>query len=574
VSTAAASIDRGTQDEVMSWSSQVWHVFRKDVREQWLLLLAFTVLLVVRAAQPFLPASSRVAGSELGALILIALIAFLAALIVLSDAPTTTRAYWAALPIERSAMWAAKCLMLSAVLTMLALSLVPAFMYLALPVSAVPETLGQSLLLPAAIFIALAGLAGIARNVRAVLFMLLCCYAATIVASSAFGFDMSDAALLPNVLLAASAARFTVLAIGLLGLLTLYRTRSNARAGRLATFSLVVVPALALSCGTRPRVEREPQTVSAARFAGTEIKVYIPTFNERRASSASYSPWAWIGQVAGTLRLDGEPATGSVMWYCSDSRPICNAWQCNDSAQRCSDAPLNKRIPIRTGITSPLDFNEGRPASFVNLPMAIAPTPRWLGRRASDSLPRPMRNIPDERILTPAIHGARATDSAVYEGRLELWRERVVADLRLTPGDTDARNGRRTTVRSVSAGSAPRIEFEMLAFADFNEVERYRYVLWNEQRREALELFVRFQWQGAFGLPASPRITTRVGGTLETVPEIGTAGWIFANGRELDFPSPGTLSDDWMRAARLFVVQRIPTVSAPFSAEYRPQWTP
>ncbi len=110
----------------MSWTHQVWQVFRKDVmRQRWLLLL-FVLCAVGSVASVLRDSTTMALNSVLGEhsrplaellwLLLPAFAALLCATVILEDVPTAPRAHWATLPIDRSAVFGAKlCFVLGVV---------------------------------------------------------------------------------------------------------------------------------------------------------------------------------------------------------------------------------------------------------------------------------------------------------------------------------------------------------------------------------------------------------------------------------------------------------------------------
>jgi hypothetical protein len=105
----------------MTFLGELWHIVKKDVRQSRWLLGAF-VLLAIAATIGAVSAENIVGGRlQLAALLMIITGPVAAATIVQADSPTRADAFWASKPFRRSAMFAAKLVLLVGVLLLLPL---------------------------------------------------------------------------------------------------------------------------------------------------------------------------------------------------------------------------------------------------------------------------------------------------------------------------------------------------------------------------------------------------------------------------------------------------------------------
>lgn len=92
----------------MTWIAQLWHVFRKDLTEQWRLLLVYVAIVVVATLHGLEWQPVSRAGSGFTMVLLALMGVTLVGAAVQSDSPTRSDAFWVSHPFDRSAMWMTK----------------------------------------------------------------------------------------------------------------------------------------------------------------------------------------------------------------------------------------------------------------------------------------------------------------------------------------------------------------------------------------------------------------------------------------------------------------------------------
>lgn len=155
---------------MMTWAQQVGHVFFKDVRTTRWFLLGYATLLVLGIVE--VAAEQRNGMVPLGALLLRAVAVVICASVVLADAPFNQRAHWATLPYARSAVLAAKGVMIGALLIAAGVALMIALYAFEVPFGETVRPTGISLMGFLALLLATMLIASVERSFVAVVLVL------------------------------------------------------------------------------------------------------------------------------------------------------------------------------------------------------------------------------------------------------------------------------------------------------------------------------------------------------------------------------------------------------------------
>lgn len=112
--------------ESMPWLRQVWHVFAKDVRRHWWMLVVFVVHAFAATMGLAIPDVSLEAGERVISTVFFLYLtlpvtaALLSAMVVLDDAPTESHAWWPTLALSRDAVFGAKLLFVLGLMPLIA----------------------------------------------------------------------------------------------------------------------------------------------------------------------------------------------------------------------------------------------------------------------------------------------------------------------------------------------------------------------------------------------------------------------------------------------------------------------
>ena len=439
----------------MKWHAQVAHVARKDVQHTGWLVLAYAAVVVVAT----LASGWNLFGAGEPMLTTIPLIVvgmIITALVVQADSPARGDAFWVTLPVEPSAVLAAKIAV--AVLVVLGLALVGQLAALAVHASAgrdLPALLGISALSYALWLAYAAALASLTRDLRTFVVALVLTTIAWFFASALTFTPFSGYRPATPYLL-----RTLVLCGMLLLLAHQYLTR-NVRRG-VAAAAVIGVLVLLL-----PFVNRVPAGAKAPA-AGPIPAPLRPAVFRIEGVALDHGSQGLL-----RIRLDGGSAFHQYLVFA----PVIRLHR-PDGSSEAVVTPFTRVALNDPKLRLGQDFS-------------------WLGET-----PSPPSRITEMQVdLSPAQREALARGGArlSLRGHLVVREPRARLELPLQPGAVGASGGLRArVVRVESLGAGPTVEVETSFVAppwrepldEFMEMgrETAEYALVNRRRREAFPL--------------------------------------------------------------------------------------
>lgn len=525
----------------MSWTQQVWHVFRKDVREQrWVLgLYGLLVLMGLLEGMDLLAATALKNGYVIAMTVLLrAVAAYLSAAIILEDSPTGPRAFWTSLPFERSAMFAAKSLMLAMIL----LGTVAALAVPLLRLSVSGTQLGLQLLnfgvSYATLLVATALFAGLVSHMRTVLLAYV-----TAVAILWLVVVVLPAPSAASQLATSSWLLVAALVTALIALALVYRTRHTSR-----TRTGVVMVACALLLlspltvrGFGPVV---PQ-IATERVTGWTASLQLTSPDSTQAMYGAFR----------TFRMLNIATTGSPRW--DNTAPTTRVELITSSASISTDHGRDKQLAV--SLTHRL----------IDPPMPLAPNVRWL-RSVSRSTTVP--GTQPAQSLSNAVglnaSGVTGIRKVHANGRLEFREARRIAAVSAVRDTSFSVDGWRFTVQPTSASDRPFIRVHTLSTTITRDgvprhaipLDNVSFALVNAQRGEAIPLY-KSGFASASSWSLSPGSVAEADGLLSTSPvQVPIEMQQNVSSVARDLPTP-----EWMRDARLVIYEWVLTATSPVS---------
>lgn len=513
----------------MRWHAQVAHVMRKDLyRSRWLLLAYTMVVLGVTAAAVGWRAFG--AGSApLGTLFLILLGMILVALLVQADSPRGSTAFWVTLPLHRSAVFTAK--VAGAILFLLVLPLVGQFAGLwahAVAAGDLPVLLGRSALTYGAWLGFAAVVAALTPDLRTFAAGLV-----LVVVGGAVGMETLGSWLHPaRAPLSPDPLPWPVTVVGgaLLVLAHQYRTRNVVRGAWIATLLGIAVVVLPVTAGraapaVRPASSSIPDPLRPAKLAVRNVRVDQGD------------------ETTLELQLSGVSASHQYLLV----SPVVHL-------QRPNGSPV--RVEIQSGRNASISLNAPIPGMDETL--------TWLGERVP-----PQNFLTTVRVdLLPEQREAVARGDArlTVRGHLEVREARVQADLPLEVGAMAIFAGRRTRVLEVEntgEGASVGLQASSVASPRFSEAttqmhmpaqRSIMYALVNQYAHEAVALSERRSSGSNFALVLPGPQTWTETHSLQQDPMVSRV----------------RVGDDWLRHARLVLLDWVPVGSDPFLIQTAP----
>lgn len=521
----------------MSWTQQVWHVFKKDVREQrWLLALyGLLVLTGLLEGMDLLPATALENGYVIAMTVLLRAVAtYLSASIILDDSPTGPRAFWASLPYERSAMFAAKSVMLAMILIVTAAALVLPLLRLSVSGTQLGRQLLSFGVSYATLLVATALFAGLVSHMRTVLLAYVTAVAilwlAMMLRQTLFS---ASQLVIPSWLLVAA------LAAALITLALVYRTR---RASRTRTgVAMVACALLLLSPLTVRGFGAVVPQIATERVTGWSASLQLTAPDSTESMFGAYRMFNIT--VAGNVQLDGAAPAARVELVTS-------------SASLRSEKGRDERVSVSLAhrLSDP--------------PVPLAPDIRWL-RSVSSSA-----SEPGLRQMQPVSRGVGVNNSITAgvtslhaSGRLEFRDARRIAAVDLGRDTTFSVSGWRFTIAPTSVSDRPFIRLQTVSTTTTNDgvpreavgLRNVSFALVNEARGEALALYA-LGFSVSSGWSLSPSTVDRSSGLLSTTPVQ------FPLDMQQKVPSTlDLLTPEWLRGAKLVIYEWVLTGTSPIS---------
>lgn len=502
----------------MRWHAQVAHMMRKDLRASRAHLVAYAVAVAGATAVAVAGAGHTEEGpSVLWLLVVMFLGVAVAALLVQADSPGRSNAFWATLPLDSSAVFAAK--IAGAGLFLLALPLagqLAALLAHGVAARDLPALLGTSALIYAAWLAAGAVIAALTPDYRAFAVAFMMILVGGLLGTWAVASLAGPAALS----LVVSAAAVATGALFLL--LHQYRTRDVRRGVGIAVG--VAAAALLLPLATRG-------SLPAAAAASDPLPEALRTVT----LEVYYGPTPFGNDAGLGLRLLG--ASASHHYRLVSPRVLLH--QKDGSSMRVEGPRL------------------WAPAVSLNEPRVRL---RGVAAWPTDS-PAPAEHVTGVPVdLSREQRAALARGDAWFavEGRLEVRVPRIWADLPLETGSASAEGRRRVRVLRVdNPGGDPLVELRLASVGrarpdddDDFPFSGPRYALLNPERRE----LVRLQPKNTSG---SQSVLVLPGAAARGIRwELRHAPW-----------RPDVrIEDEWLRGARLLLVDWVPVGSTPVRA--------
>lgn len=519
----------------MSWTQQVWHVFRKDVWDQrWLLgLYAVLVTIGVLEGTGTLPSEQQFGNSYAvpKGIVLRCVAAFLSASVVLEDSPTGPRAFWATLPFERGAVFAAKSMLLALVLFGHAAALVLPLLHLDVSGTQLSLTLLNSALSYATILVATALFASVVSHLRTVLVLYV---GAGLVLWLGFvllrtPFALGEVAV-PSWLLTA------MLVLAMAALAMVYRARRTNRTRQAIALvgcaCLLIAPLVV--AGIHPALPH----IAADRISGWTATLDLALPDSTNPTFIEYRSFAV--ELNSDVRVDGIPPTERVELITTVASIVTA-----DGSE--------ERLPIQ------LTHRLAEPK------LPVAPNARWVNGSATSSRD-PAPGIQQQSSKGTSVKAAhlQGISRLHAEGRLEFREPRLLATVPAALDTLFSVRGWRFALRYGTGAGRPIIGLTTLASTiggngearESMGLRHLSFMLVNEQRGEALRLFKHgFTASSAWSL--APAAASRTDGILSPSPYQG----------ELNASSRGTevLDLEWLRGAKLVVYEWVLTRTSPVS---------
>jgi hypothetical protein len=517
----------------MTWTQQVWHVLRKDAWEQRLGVAGFVVTMAFVFVQSCGLSPAPLLTEMSGVTFTFLLAPGLAMAIVLADPPAGARAHWATLPLDRTAVWGAKALMLGMILLALVVSQVPALITLAPHVGETPAMLVQLLLPHAMSFGAVAALAGIVRDARALVltvFLLMIAHT-TVVAAIEMGLGGTDFQLTLRAITPTIAMLFA--GASMLVLLAQYRLRRETT--RMRATVLASVSILFLLYNARVPADAIPREIESGRVSGAQLVLLSDSAGSNLRPSMS-----------GAFQLDGKPFEGGIVWEPVDGR-----------IQPAAANPLMEMQRTTSGTSTRLWYSRGLPLRLSKAPLPIDPSTRWLDsetltQESPAGVDQDWRGEP-----TTSRERAAPVGNTPVSGRLYLTRPRILLSTPLAVGATMARDGQRIAITEIVSGIKASVGLSVRMFGTSWEdsgrwapaMVRHQFVLLNRSRGEAVELAVRgravslLNWAVPMDLASRMELSLVADRNLHPTRSVSPR------------IAPVELAADWLHAAELVVVE-------------------
>ena len=516
----------------MKWQAQVFHVARKDLRLAGWLILAYAAVVagVTAGAVEWGISTTAVAPLPTFGLVLLGMVLF--AILVQSDSPARSDAFWVSRPLYPLAVFSAKILV--AFLLLLGLPLLGQFVgLLAHDVTArdVPALLGDSALSYGSWLGMAAVIAALTRDLRTFLVVLVLVTLGWFIGLQALGFllnpPMTPGPPPPLLVPAAIIA-------GMLSLLAHQYLTRNVHRGILAAGLLTIVSILL--------------SLVVPRSAWSVIPASGEVPNHLRPVGLSIEDVQLQGgsRVQVQLRLEGISPFHHYVFV----SPIVHLYMPDGSAMSyaVTTAPIWLSTP-----------NRHLNAEF-----------RWLGKQQSPEAYTHgfFIDLPEAQIEVLARGGARLA----LQGHIEVREPRVMGSIPLKPGAIAVHEGRRIQILAVerTAGTLTvEVRTSTVALSKFPDVEQshstplwgspFAYAIVNREQKEALALDKGRSSGSSFGLVLpGPRTWTE---TIRLRPAPHYAG---PQNRET---APPQISEEWLRRARLLLVRWAPLGSYPVRIE-------
>ncbi|CAN5702486.1 hypothetical protein BH23GEM8_BH23GEM8_10900 [soil metagenome] len=506
----------------MKWHAQVAHIVRKDLYLSRWFLLAYAGVVLGATVEAVGWSSLGTESSLIWTFFLVLLGMILLALLIQADSPQRSNAFWVALPLNRSAVFAAK--VAGAVLLLLVLPLLGQFAGLsahAVAAGELPTLLGRSALVYGAWLGLAAVIAALTPDLRTFAVTLTLVILGGLISSLVVGFllDSNSASASPDPLL------WPVLVAG--GALFLvahqYRTRDLRRGIWIA--ALLGVAVLVLPVAARSSA---PSVHPASGSVPDSLRPVTLSLRDVRFGPGNR---AMLG-----IYLSGISASHQYLLV----SPVVHIQMPDGSSER---------VAIQSA-----DY----PYTELNAPdLRLGEGLTWLGERAPDREISTGVSVD----LSPGQRAALSRGDALLTvlGHLEVREARVRAELSLEPGARTVFDGERVRLLEVeNIGEGPAVELRISSVASPRSsgvaAPRYatlrrspRYALINHEAHEAFVLSEVGVSGGGFGL---------------VLP--GAEAWTTTRRlQQNSMHSDVRVGDDWLRHARLLLVDWVPVGSAP-----------
>lgn len=525
---------------MMTWAQQVGHVFFKDVRTTRWFLLGYATLLVLGIVE--VAAEQRNDMVPLGALLLRAVAVVICASVVLADAPFNQRAHWATLPYARSAVLAAKGVMIGALLIAAGVALMIALYAFEVPFGETVRPTGISLMGFLALLLATMLIASVERSFVAVVLVLV----ASVPVFFLFGSLVTTLfSVLPDMYAVAHSAMYASLA----GVAVVVLLLSRARRVR-TPLRLGVLYAAIVLVGV--------QFTTADGFAATES---TPTSNVTVSATLARRGGGRVATdetLVMALRLQGISPSQRADWFVTGVG-IGSSAEWVDRPTSASRLPLNNPpLPLPAGLTwlgaFPLiDAGEAYPDT---MRLLRGPTPIILRASSTNDRIHVLSEFGDTVVAT----GTRVA----VRGTMELREPRVLARLPLATSSSLSGHGQRFTVLAASLQPHPevRLDVESVRKGGRPDLRDYTFVLVNSRRQEAVRMQVTSSYHSRDSWLLAPSISGRVTGVLiPTYHGVTPAGWQQLGMTVVQFDSA------WLQESELVIVEWELVGSIPVDAQ-------
>ncbi|MBA2670461.1 MAG: hypothetical protein H0U67_08835 [Gemmatimonadetes bacterium] len=528
----------------MKWHAQVAHIVRKDLYLSRWFLLAYAGVVLGATVEAVGWSSLGTESSLIWTFFLVLLGMILLALLIQADSPQRSNAFWVALPLNRSAVFAAK--VAGAVLLLLVLPLLGQFAGLsahAVAAGELPTLLGRSALVYGAWLGLAAVIAALTPDLRTFAVTLTLVILGGTISMQVVGalLDSNSASASPDPLLWPA-----LVAGGALFLVAhQYRTRDLRRGIWIA--ALLGVAVLVLPVAARSSA---PSVHPASGSVPDSLRPVTLSLRDVRFERGNR---AMLG-----LHLSGISASHQYLLV----SPVVHIQMPDGSSERVEIQSVgsSERVEIQSVGSSEQVVIQSVADPYIELNAPILRLGEgltWLGERA------PYREIVTSVSvdLSPGQRAAVSRGDAPLTvlGHLEVREARVRAELSLEPGARTVFDGERVRLLEVeNIGEGPAVELRISSVASPRSsgvaAPRYatlrrspRYALINHEAHEAFVLSEVGVSGGGFGL---------------VLP--GAEAWTTTRRlQQNSMHSDVRIGNDWLRHARLLLVDWVPVGSAP-----------